>query len=292
MKISVVIASTGRPELLAKWAIHYDRQTLRPDQFIYSVVKRQDLPSDEFMVPDSIFVFGSAGSCAQRNRGLEVCLSDCDLVCFFDDDYVPTKTCFEGIAEFFLKNPTISGANGTIIADGINSQGLDYETAIKKITYYEQHHNSTIEVVKYLSGLYGCNMVFRKISIGSVRFDENLPLYGWQEDIDFAARISKNGMLVKTNAFAGVHLGTKTARTSGVKFGYSQIANPLYLVEKGTMNRGYALKILLKNLAMNHLKFFFPERWVDRRGRVRGNWIAIYDLIRNRIQPSNILNIK
>ena len=70
----------------------------------------------------------------------------------------------------------------------------------------------------------------------TLRFDEGLPLYGWQEDIDFAARVARQGgALARTDAFAGVHCGVKTARSRGLPIGYSQVANPLYLVRKGTM---------------------------------------------------------
>ena len=66
-----------------------------------------------------------------------------------------------------------------------------------------------------------------------LRFDENLPLYGWLEDIDFARSIAPYGRVVKSMLLRGVHLGVKRGRTSGVKLGYSQIANPLYMLEKG-----------------------------------------------------------
>jgi hypothetical protein len=32
-------------------------------------------------------------------------------------------------------------------------------------------------------------MAFRYQAIDGERFDENLPLYGWQEDVDFAAAL-------------------------------------------------------------------------------------------------------
>ena len=78
-------------------------------------------------------------------------------------------------------------------------------------------------------------MSIRTSAIGALRFDERLPLYGWQEDIDFTSQLRASGRVVGLNTLNGVHLATKSGRISGMKFGYSQIANPVYLVRKGTM---------------------------------------------------------
>ncbi|MGL1475040.1 hypothetical protein ACSTIT_23615, partial [Vibrio parahaemolyticus] len=66
-----------------------------------------------------------------------------------------------------------------------------------------------------IEGLYGCNMVYRAASIAGLAFDERLKLYGWQEDIDFAVQAGRRGRTVATDAFVGVHLGSKGARASG-----------------------------------------------------------------------------
>jgi GT2 family glycosyltransferase len=71
-----------------------------------------------------------------------------------------------------------------------------------------------------------------------VMFDERLPLYGWQEDVDLSRRLAAFGTVVKVPAARGVHLSVKLGRNSGVRLGYSQIANPLYLSFK---RRGYPL---------------------------------------------------
>jgi hypothetical protein len=134
-------------------------------------------------------------------------------------------------------------------------------------------------------------MAFRTSAIGDERFDERLPLYGWQEDIDFAARVGRMGDIVKTNAFYGVHLGVKGARGSGVQLGYSQIANPLYLVHKGTMSADEAIPLIVKNVLKNHLRALRPEPWIDRLGRCKGNWHAIGDIIMHRADPANILRM-
>jgi hypothetical protein len=123
----------------------------------------------------------------------------------------------------------------------------------------------------------------------AIEFDEKLPLYGWQEDTDFSRRLARYGTIARSERLLGVHLGTKGGRTSGVRLGYSQVANPIYLVRKGSVSMGYAAKLICKNLLANHSRLLAPEPWIDRPGRCKGHWIAILDLVRGRDDPRRIL---
>ena len=69
---------------------------------------------------------------------------------------------------------------------------------------------------------YGCNMSIRASLIGRQRFDERLPLYGWQEDIDFTSRFRAQGRVVSAKSLYGVHLATKAGRQSGLRLALSQ----------------------------------------------------------------------
>ena len=88
-----------------------------------------------------------------------------------------------------------------------------------------------------------------------------------------------------------MHLGTKTGRSRGVPLGYSQIANPLYLARKGTMDRRRAYYMMSRNIVANVVKSARPETWVDRRGRLRGNLVALADLAGGRLSPGRILDL-
>jgi hypothetical protein len=96
---------------------------------------------------------------------------------------------------------------------------------------------------------------------------------------------------VNSAALRGVHLGIKLGRTSGVRFGYSQIANPVYLIRKGSMSWRHANKLMWRNIAANVARSFFPEPWVDRKGRLKGNVLALMDIIRGRSSPGRILQL-
>ncbi|WP_244507378.1 glycosyltransferase family 2 protein [Methylobacterium phyllostachyos] len=292
LKIAVVIASKGRPLELAQRTGLLAEQTRPPVTVVYSVTGESDLPKRSDLYPTHTVVMGPAGAARQRNRGMEVVLDACDLIAFLDDDYVPAPWCLEAMADFMARFPTVVGANGTLLADGIMTAGIELDEAIGMVRSSTPNGSADPRIEWDLTGLYGCNMVFRASSLSDIRFDEKLPLYSWQEDIDFAAQAAKHGRLVKTSAFVGVHQGVKRSRSSGLPFGYSQIANPIYLMKKGTMPWSFGLKLIAKNIASNHLKSLRPEPWVDRTGRVRGNWLAFRDLLSGRLDPENILRIK
>jgi GT2 family glycosyltransferase len=233
---------------------------------VFAVTTQDDLPAGDLGGVRAL-ICDVTGSCHQRNMGLSAVADAADVIAFFDDDYVPSSRCVEGIATIFAERSDVVAANGVLLADGVNSPGISYADAQTLIDHHDRMPAPAPEIIATLSGLYGCNMAFRASAIGAERFDERLPLYAWQEDIDFAARVGKNGAIVRTNAFYGVHQGVKGARLSGLRLGYSQVVNPLYLIRKGTMAAGEALPLIIKNVMKNHARALFPEPWIDRLGR-------------------------
>ena len=131
-------------------------------------------------------------------------------------------------------------------------------------------------------------MAIRMSAAVDLRFDEALPLYGWQEDIDYTYQLGRRGRLISTGQVTGVHMGAKGGRTSGRKLGYSQVANIVYLRRKGTMQPGLGGLLLRKNIAANLIRSFRPEPLIDRRGRLIGNAMALIDVIRGRVDPRRI----
>ena len=289
LKVAVIIASTGRPANLATALRHFSSQSHPPAAILLSVASSDDLPPDLDDYPEVEHVIGPKGLPAQRNTGLRNLSAAADVVAFFDDDYIPSRHCIENVADFFAAHPDVAGANGLLLADGINTPGISTEQAEVLVQRYDADDRpSDTTIRRDMKGLYGCNMTYRRQMIDGIWFDERLKLYGWQEDIDFAAQLLGRGRLVQTYAFAGVHQGVKGGRASGVRLGYSQIINPLYLADKGTMRRAFALRIIFGNFVANHARALKPEPWVDRAGRVRGNWLGLFDALRGRLTPERI----
>lgn len=284
MKISVVIASLGRPTEVGYLIEALGRQTRAPDSIVLSVTKPGDLPAD--LSPDIVVVMGEKGLPAQRNRGMAAAIDGGgEIVVFFDDDYVPSVRALEDMEALFLQNADLVGLTGNVLADGIKGPGLALAEALALNQRYELNSSRHLEWRPTYS-LYGCNMAYRVSAIGDRRFDEALPLYAWQEDTDFSRQMSSAGVLAISNGFAGVHLGVKGARTSGFLFGWSQVVNPAYLVRKGTLSTAYGLRRIFKNVFANHFRVLKPEAWIDRWGRLRGNYAAFAYLLSGRCDPS------
>ena len=257
MKIGVAIASRGRPDDIANILKLLACQTLPPYRILLSVTGPADLPAG---LPEDAaeVVTGSPGLCAQRNRALDVLCRDCDIILFYDDDFIPSRYALQGVADLFASNFDIAGATGLVLDDGICKGGITLDAALKIVRQFDEHEPGPRRIEES-SYTYGCNMAFRVNAMRDLRFDECLALYGWQEDVDFSARVHARGAVVRTNAFAGVHRGVTRGRSPGRALGYSQIINPTYLVAKGTMARAHAAR-LMKRWANNAVAHTEPAR--------------------------------
>ena len=289
MRTIVIIASIGRPDMLARSVTHLGKQTRKPDEIIIVSVVPEDVIGVKATgsIPLNI-IFAEKGLPKQRNEGLRYVQGKADIVVFFDDDFVPANDYIEKLEEAFRLRPYLVGATGKLIADGINSPGISFDEGVILV---EHHDPAEIIQERSLPALYGCNLCVRADAAKDIWFDEALPLYGWQEDVDFSYQLGRRGTLIYTNLLAGVHLGTKGGRTSGKRLGYSQIANPVYLLSKRTIPPRLAWRLMTRNFAANLARSLFPEPYVDRSGRLRGNFIALGDLILGKLHPQRILHL-
>jgi hypothetical protein len=290
MKIALVIATTGRPAVVMETLRRLERQSPAPDAVLVVGANASDVPPGELPAGASFALAPAKGLPVQRNHALDLLQGDADIIAFIDDDYAPASDFVAGVERLMREHRDVVAASGTLLADGIHSQGLSFEEADALIALYERSEKPEPSLTRE-TGTYGCNMIYRVAAAPSVRFDENLPLYAWLEDTDFSAQYARIGQVVRTNACVGVHLGVKLARVAGVRLGYSQIANPLYLVAKGTVTPRFAINLALRNVAANVLKALRSEPWIDRRGRLRGNLLALRDALLGRSHPLRILEM-
>jgi GT2 family glycosyltransferase len=122
-----------------------------------------------------------------------------------------------------------------------------------------------------------------------LHFDEKLPLYGWYEDVDFSRQLARFGTVMQMPEALGVHLGSKNGRTSGVRLGYSQISNPIYLFQKGTFPWSHMIYSITVRFLKNIVMSLRSEPYIDRRGRLRGNLLGLRDLLVGKLDPARIL---
>jgi GT2 family glycosyltransferase len=292
MKIGLVVATFRRSWIVCQFLSAIQSQSRLPEEIVLSVVEPSDVPDlSKLKLPTTKVIYGEAGSCAQRNRGIDYLRHKVDVILFLDDDFWLGSNYIDQLKRIFEADPTIVGVTGYVISDGATSCGHTVSEAERLIADYEAKRPAVSPRIKEIADAYGCNMAFRSDIIDRIRFDERLPLYGWQEDVDFSAQLRSLGPIVWTDKIWGVHLGTKVGKTSGVRFGYSQVINPFYIVKKGNMSAKRAAILVLKNILANMVKSIAPESYIDRRGRLRGNLIGLLHLVTGRLNPEYVLSL-
>jgi GT2 family glycosyltransferase len=290
LRIGVGIATVGRPELLRVVLDELTLQTRPADRIAVCAPSEADVAG----VPtssDVAVIIGPRGLTRQRNAIIRE-LADCDVLVFFDDDFLPRPLYLSVVENVFSSHADVVVLTGLVVADGIIGPGLSVEEARALLT--EAPANGRREDdLRDVSNGYGCNMAVRLAATraGGCLFDEKLPLYGWLEDVDFSRQVAHYGRVVQAPSAQGVHLGVKRGRQSGLRLGYSQIANPIYLLRKGTCPWTMALGLMCRNVVANSLRSFKPEPYVDRLGRLSGNARAVQDLLFGRLDPEKILEL-
>jgi len=307
MRAHVIVATTGRSKEVGALADFLARQTLRASTTIVIGAQASDVEglaaqAAQLDYPIETIVSDRAGLPIQRNIGLAKLkvligadsLQDGHAVIFFDDDFRPAREWLESAVSVFVENKEIVGLTGSVLADGVKRQTVSEAEAVQYLNGEKRPHDHWASggEARDVNSVYGCNMAFRGAVVGKCVFDERLPLYAWQEDRDFTGQALRFGRVIYTPKCRGVHLGVKGARSNGVRLGYSQIANPIYLAKKGTMENRIMLRFVMRAIASNHygaiLRRTHPG---DFSGRLKGNYYALFDLLRRQCRPEKILEL-
>ncbi len=293
LPVYIGIATSGRAPILNEVLRDLARQETLPARVLVCPAREEDLdfPPSETLPFEVERVHSTPGACVQRNAIMDRLSMERDgVLLFMDDDFFLRADYISELSKLFQSQHDVVMATGTVLADGAPGPGLSVEESLAILAADRDNVPERIEPV--YNG-YGCNMAVRLEAAErhSLRFDAELPLYAWLEDVDFSRRLAAHGRLVSSTRLRGVHMGVKRGRGSGVRLGYSQIANPWYLMRKRTMRPDLAACQALRNIAANVAKMGRPEPWVDRKGRVKGNLLAVADLLRGRIHPRNILSL-
>lgn len=307
MDLFVVVATKGRPQVVDRLLDSLLIQTVVPRRVVVVGTEQADIaaachhPGVQRGIVEA-HISDRAGLCAQRNFGIDIVqqtrsrAGDASpfAIVFLDDDFRLAATWLQECRQAFLDHPELVGVTGCVLADGVNGPAVSEEDAIEYIDgkLPPRGHWAVGWDSREIDSLYGCNMAFRDVVVSTYRFDDNLPLYGWQEDRDYSVRASGLGRLMYIGRCRGVHLGVKSGRVSGRRFGYSQIANPWYLSRKGTMSARTSLRFVSRHLAVNIARSLFPKGDVDYPGRLTGNVLAILDVVRGRSDPKRAASMR
>ena len=291
LRIVVAIATTGRATVLFETLRDLRDQDRAADAIVICPADPADVDRDAvatLSLPVK-YVVGSRGASAQRNAILRE-VPDADIVMVLDDDFAMARDYLAEVERLFSAHPDVVIATGTLLADDVYGPGLSLEQTAALLA---ASRAPTVEATSEVFNGYGCNMAVRwsRVAREGIAFDERLPLYSWAEDVDFSRQAARFGRIVKSNRLRGVHRAVKNGRTKGTRFGYSQVANQLYLARKGTITGKLALHYGARNVLANLRRVFRPEPFVDRRGRLLGNWLGLVDIVRGRSRPERILDL-
>jgi glycosyltransferase involved in cell wall biosynthesis len=96
LKLAVVIATRNRVACLGHILKYLSAQTRKPDIACVSGADEADVSTAraDFSFPVKV-VFGPPGLAAQRNTGVQAVVDHCDVIVFFDDDFLPSRRWLE-----------------------------------------------------------------------------------------------------------------------------------------------------------------------------------------------------
>jgi glycosyltransferase involved in cell wall biosynthesis len=291
---AVIITTKDRPHGVSNLLDTLALQTVLPDVIVVSACDRSDIEQSSVGAKNVQVLFGPPGLTAQRNRALSLVQGKCDIVIFFDDDFIPSRFWIERIQMLLTTQSDVGCVTGRVLIDGVSTGEIEWsdgQSIVSKADSSKTIVTMNDHNTQDLKSPYGCNMAFRAKTIEHLRFDERLVLYGWLEDRDFGFRAGARARMISTDVVWGVHLGIKSGRVSGLRFGYSQVVNPWYLMKKGSMTPFDVYRSIFPGLAANALGTFFRNSHVDRWGRLNGNITAIKDIIFNRWAPERVAEL-
>lgn len=285
LRVAVGIATRGRPEVLMATLSGLREQTLTPVAVLVAYAQASDVADAPQRFPEVTFLQSLAGLTRQRNTILSS-LPAAEVLVFVDDDFLMRPDYLVRMERAFAEHGKVVVATGHVLADGINGPGLTVAEGLE-IVARARDVQAGEERLAPVFNAYGCNMALRVAPIEAhhLRFNEDLPLYGWYEDVEFSRQMAAFGDVVKVASAQGVHLGVKGGRQSGVRLGYSQVANPVYLARRRSVPWSYAIASMVSRSLKNLARSPRPEPFVDRRGRLKGNLQGWSDLVRGTLHP-------
>lgn len=243
---SFIICTLNRPADLAKAIESLFRQTILPYELI--VVDASDNDQTEELInqmkdssPFRIeYLHTRPGLTYQRNRGTEKAVGD--IIHFIDDDVVLNPDYLKELDAIFSnpRNTRVAGAGGTIV----NTPRLPRYVVFLKKAFMLNHnygtgrlqpsgyvafgYNSNFRKPRRVNILCGC-CAYKRGTLQKYRFDENLPGYALQEDMDFSYRVSRKHELLFVPSAKLFHNVSPVTRTERATYFYYYLYNHFYL---------------------------------------------------------------
>ena len=286
---AVLIATAGRAEVLAGTLASVGRQNLPPGLVVVVYAAPGDVVGCQPAgAAPTIFMQGRRGQTRQYNDALGRLPGEIHLVTFLDDDIELAPDYLHRARAVFNSRPEVAAADGRLLRDGKVSRSEAVEILAS------EGESGPGTDFRPGGGMYGANMTVRREVADAEPCDERILVYGFMFDVDFARRCAKHGLAGTVDACRAVHLATQSGRTSDRRRGFVQIMNSAYVRRKALISaREYWVGAVLTFLRNN----FFGMLLISgqRRSRARrlsGNLLAIWYILRGRVEPELVEKIK
>lgn len=255
LKTSVIIPTKNRQDEICRCISSLLKQSMLPDEVI--IVDSgydnclEEILKDKFRYAlDKIKYIHVRYSSITAQKNLAVEHSTGDILFFLDDDVILHEDYIKEVVEIFSKDKTkqIGGAMGNII--NINRTVWSPINIFKWLFFLPCFGDGRFRasgMPTFVNGkdeivatefLYGGTAAFKKAIFREFTFDENLGKtsgYCYNEDVDFAFRVSRNFKLVYTPTAKIYHYPSAKARETTKTEVKAKTMNHFYLFEKNIL---------------------------------------------------------
>jgi GT2 family glycosyltransferase len=138
----------------------------------------------------------------------------------------------------------------------------------------EFYQNEGFENDEIVEGLPTRAVIYKTESIKNLKFDDNLGIYGYLEDLDFSLQLKKRGKLMVCSKAKYTH--DQSIDRSGFKFGKKEVRNRYYLVQKHNLNKFLFFITLFAKILFNLKEGIFFNK--NSLQRFYGNIVALMSL--------------
>lgn len=233
VRISVIIPTKDRPQLLESLLEAINHQSLKPIEVI--VVDSSEHINKKMMYDTRHgikYIRSAVKSAAiQRNIGIENINRNSELLIFLDDDVLPASNYFEELSKCFI-NPDIIGVSGLAInPKALSSRTLPFGLIgfLHRIFLLDSKTDGIIlksgvnipvrkdHGIFVVEWLIGCS-AWRHSKLGETRFESDFFGQSLGEDVIFSYRMSRKGKLIVNASIKLQHLESSISRPHSFEF--------------------------------------------------------------------------
>ena len=192
-------------------------------------------------------VDSEASTCIQRNVGFSF-IENHKYIMFLDDDNIFFPDAFYKMQNFLNNNKDFFGVAFNQVykykKNILDSFKKNYIT--NKLGIYNLNNGGlaasgwqsrfvNFKNDKIVQWLPTRAVIYRSKAIKNIRFDQELGVYGYLEDLDFSLQVKKKGNLMVCGAAKYTHDHSITR--PGFQFGKKELRNRYYIVKKHKLNK-------------------------------------------------------